>query len=59
MVGRLVARDDDPGDEVTGWSIVGGVDQGQFSILEDTGELSFRAVPDYRGSRGMWPARIR
>ena len=47
LAGRLVARDTDPGDEVTGWEIVGGVDQGQFTITSDTGELSFRTAPDF------------
>ena len=44
---RLVARDSDPGDAVTGWDIVGGADQGQFAITSDTGELSFRDPPDF------------
>ena len=44
---RLAARDTDPGDEVTGWAIVGGADRFQFSIASDTGELSFREAPDY------------
>ena len=44
---RLAARDTDPGDEVTGWDIVGGADQSQFSIASDTGELSFRTAPDF------------
>ena len=44
---RLAARDSDPGDEVTGWAIVGGADRFQFSIAPDTGELSFREVPDF------------
>ena len=44
---RLAARDADPGDEVTGWAIVGGADRFQFSIAPDTGELSFREAPDY------------
>ena len=48
---RLAARDTDPGDEVTGWDIVGGSDQGQFSIASDTGELSFREAPDYEAPR--------
>ena len=39
---RLVARDTDAGDEVTGWEIVGGADRSEFSIASDTGELSFR-----------------
>ena len=47
MARRLAARDSDPGDEVTGWAIVGGADQFQFSIAPDTGELSFRDPPDY------------
>ena len=49
MVRRLVARDTDPGDEVTGWAIVGGADQGQFTITSDTGDLSFRTAPDFEG----------
>ena len=44
---RLTASDADEGDEVTGWAIVGGTDQGQFTITTDTGELSFRTAPDY------------
>ncbi len=47
MVRRLVARDTDPGDEVTGWDIVGGADRGQFTITSDTGDLSFRTAPDF------------
>ena len=47
MVRRLAARDTDPGDEVTGWEIVGGVDQSEFSITSDTGDLSFRTAPDF------------
>ena len=47
LVRRLVARDTDPGDEVTGWEIVGGADQGQFAVTSDTGDLSFRTAPDY------------
>ena len=44
---RLVARDTDAGDEVTGWEIVGGADRSEFSIASDTGELSFRDPPDF------------
>ena len=47
LVRRLAARDADPGDEVTGWEIVGGADQSQFSMASDTGELSFQTPPDY------------
>ena len=49
LVRRLAARDSDPGDEVTGWTIVGGADQGQFTITSDTGDLSFRTAPDFEG----------
>ena len=49
VVRRLAARDTDPGDEVTGWEIVGGADQGQFTITSDTGDLSFRTAPDFEG----------
>ena len=37
----------DPGDEVTGWEIVGGADRFQFSVAPDTGELSFQTAPDF------------
>ena len=47
LVRQLAARDTDPGDEVTGWAITGGADQGQFSITSDTGDLSFGTAPDY------------
>ena len=47
VVRRLAARDTDAGDEVTGWEIVGGTDQSEFSIASDTGELSFRDPPDF------------
>ena len=48
---RLAARDSDPGDEVTGWAVVGGADRFQFSIAPDTGELSFRGGSGLRSSR--------
>ncbi len=47
VVRLLAARDTDAGDEVTGWAIAGGADQGQFAITSDTGELSFREAPDF------------
>ena len=47
VVRRLAARDSDAGDEVTGWDIVGGADQLQFSITSDRGDLSFREAADY------------
>ena len=53
LVIRLTARDTDAGDEVTGWAIVGGADQSQFSITSDMGELSFRTAPDYEDPRDV------
>ena len=47
LVRRLAGRDTDAGDEVTGWTIVGGADQSQFAITSDRGELSFQEAPDY------------
>ena len=41
----------DPGDEVTGWEIVGGADRFQFSVARDTGELSFQTAPDFEAPR--------
>ncbi len=43
----LTATDADEGDEVTGWAITGGADRGRFAVVADTGELSFRANPDF------------
>ena len=46
-VTRLTATDADPGDEVTGWAIVSGADRGRFTVASDTGELGFRAAPNF------------
>ena len=46
-VTRLTATDANAGDEVTGWAIVGGADRDRFRIVADTGELSFRAAPNF------------
>ena len=45
-VGVVVFSDDDPGDNVTGYSVSGGVDAGLFEIT-DGGVLSFVSVPDF------------
>ena len=47
MVGQLEAVDPDEGDEVTGYGIAGGTDGALFAVDEETGELTFREVPDY------------
>ena len=56
---RLAARDTDPGDEVTGWEIVGGADQGQFTITSDTGESELPGGSRTTRTPWMLPARIR
>ena len=43
----VTAVDDDSQDSVTGYDIVGGADQGQFSIVRSTGDLTFKTAPDY------------
>ena len=45
-VGVVVFSDGDPGDNVTGYSVSGGVDAGLFEIT-DGGVLSFVSVPDF------------
>ena len=51
QVGRVAATDDDPGDRVTGYAIVGGVDRAQLSIVAETGALSFTAAPDFENAQ--------
>ena len=46
-VGQLQAVDPDEGDGITGYGIAGGADAELFAIVEETGELRFREVPDY------------
>ena len=46
-VPTVTAVDDDSQDSVTGYDIVGGADQGQFSIVRSTGDLTFKTAPDY------------
>ena len=43
----VTAEDDDSEDSVTGYDIVGGVDQGYFSIVSSTGVLTFSTAPDH------------
>ena len=46
-VGQLEAVDPDEGDEITEYGIAGGADGVLFTVVEETGELLFREVPDY------------
>ncbi|MDE0451248.1 MAG: fibronectin type III domain-containing protein [Gammaproteobacteria bacterium] len=45
-VGNVAATDPDESDSVTGYAIVGGADQAQFS-LTDAGALAFTSAPDF------------
>ena len=46
-VGTVQASDSDTGDNITGYAITGGADQGFFSIGATSGALTFDAAPDY------------
>ena len=43
----VVATDDDTQDSVTGYSLSGGADRSKFSIVAETGVLSFSSAPDF------------
>ena len=45
--GTVVATDDDTDDNITGYAITGGADQGFFSIGARSGELTFDDAPDF------------
>ncbi len=45
--GTVVASDGDAGDDVTGYAITGGADQGAFSIGATSGALTFDAAPNF------------
>ena len=47
VVGAVTATDSDSGDSITGYSIIGGADSGQFTIDGSSGVLSFNAAPNY------------
>ena len=47
--GTVRASDGDSGDDVTGYAITGGADQGRFSIGSTSGALTFDSAPDYEG----------
>ena len=50
LVGTLVADDVDSEDSITDYAITGGADQTKFSIVSDTGVLSFKVSPDFEVS---------
>ena len=45
-VGTVMAKDDDTGDDITGYALNGGADEALFSI-NDSGVLTFQAAPNY------------
>ena len=49
--GTVTATDSDAADSVTGYTIEGGADAGQFSIDAATGVLTFVAAPNYEMRR--------
>ena len=46
-VGTVVADDVDSEDSITGYTITGGDDQNKFSLVSETGALSFTTAPNY------------
>ena len=45
--GTVVASDGDTEDEIEGYAITGGADQGKFSIHSTSGALTFKAAPNF------------
>ena len=45
--GTVVASDGDTEDDIEGYAIVGGADQGKFSIHATSGALTFKAAPNF------------
>ena len=46
-VATVLATDRDRQDSVTGYKITGGADRDEFTIVSDTGVLSFKTAPDF------------
>ena len=49
--GTVLATDSDAGDDVTGYAITGGADQGFFSIGATSGALTFDAAPNFEDAK--------
>ena len=49
----VTAVDDDTEDDIEEYEIVGGADQGQFSIVSSTGVLTFKTAPDYENPQDV------
>ena len=52
-VGTVVATDADEDDGITGYAIITGADGSQFSIVEATGVLTFKASPNYEDPKDV------
>ena len=50
-VGTVLATDSDAGDNITGYAITGGADQGFFLIGSTSGALTFDAAPNYEDAK--------
>ena len=57
VVTTVTAVDPDAGAILT-YSILGGEDAGLFAIDETTGELNFRAAPNFESSRAAQPSTV-
>ena len=51
VAGTVEASDSDTGDNITGYEITGGADQGAFSIGSSSGELTFDAAPNFEDAK--------
>ena len=51
--GTVEASDDDSGDDITGYAITGGADQGFFSIGATSGALTFKTAPNYEDAKDI------
>ena len=51
--GTVEASDSDTGDDITGYAITGGADQGFFSIGATSGALTFDAAPNYEDAKDI------
>ena len=49
-VGTVEASDSDTEDNIEGYEITGGADQAQFSIVAETGVLTFQTAPNFEAS---------
>ena len=56
LTGAFFSAVDPEGAGITGWSL-SGTDGGDFTISDESGELTFRNTPQLRGSGGLQPGQ--